>query len=111
MAAVIPAPIVCQGCWAEVIPGDRWTAAHEAAWSAEHAGHRPARSLADEVRETLRSVDGVRFVRPTTIGNEARVEARSTEAALAARRVLVAAGWDVTEIGYVTIARRKGGAS
>ena len=105
------APITYKGCGDEVIPGDRWTDADSEAWRAEHAGHQPPRSLAYEVREALRSVDGVRFVRPTTIGNEARVEARSTEAALAARRVLVAAGWDVTEIGYVTIARRKGGAS
>lgn len=101
--------MVCQGCGAEVIPGDRWTSAHAAAWSAEHSGHQPARSLVNDVREALRDVEGVREVRAAALGDGARVEATSMVAADDVRRVLSTAGWVVTEIGYVTMVRAKNG--
>lgn len=61
-----------------------------------------------EVREVLRGVEGVREVSPAVIGDGARVEATSMQAADDVRRVLLAAGWSVTEIAWVTMVRRKG---
>lgn len=92
-------------CGAEVIPGDRWTEADAAAWRAEHAGHSPARTLADDVRETLKDIEC--NVRPMVLGNGARVEFESKQAKTEAIARL--AGFELSDIGYVLFVRAKDG--
>lgn len=95
-------PVVLCACGAEVIPGSLYTDADAAAWSTEHAGHSPARTLADYVSERLRGVTGLREVRPA-MGGAVRVEAWSLEATKVACLALV--GFDVTEIGWTLFVR------
>ena len=97
-------PILCP-CGAEVIPGDRWTDAHAAAWNAEHDGHSPARTLADDVSEMLSGIEC--DVRPMVLGNGARVEFESKQAK--GEAVARLAGFELSDIGYVLFVRAKDG--